>query len=191
MMRKTKSTQWVLLLLLVCGLLPVAISYSLYFGDVRFASKNYGNLLNPPVPFASWTSKRPASFVPRKWKLLVLIDNCATNAQNMQLCQQAAFLTHQIHQLLHKQYSRVQRYLVYADQNTFAQIKPTLKNQAWHYWHVKTHDANALLDLTDTQAPVLLLVDPNGNILVTYANFDAPKKILADIQHLLQVSQIG
>ncbi|MGI9321966.1 MAG: hypothetical protein ACR2PJ_00150, partial [Pseudomonadales bacterium] len=103
-------------------------------------------------------------------------------------CEQLLYLTRQAVKGLGKDKDRIERLLITPKplSQTFTTLIQT------QHPDLKIH----LLDTTPIEAitpsrPLLLLMDPNGNIMMHYPLETAGKPMLEDLKHLLKLSNIG
>lgn len=188
--KRRAQTTIILFLAILIG--PALYAHYL-FGQANpqtIKTKNYGELIRPPVlletlPFTD-PSQATEAHVHGKWTLVLLntTDHCDA------ACEKALYHMKQLHQALHKNQSRLQRFvwLKAATDNTAIQ-----KILTQSYTGVTAFFLNEVDDrlLSEDKTACMLLVDPLGNVMMRY-NLDAdPMKVLKDIKHLHSVSQIG
>ena len=186
---------------------PLAVSFLLYYGSGGWRpgrQVNRGDLISPARPLpevrlpvaragtvATPQELTKADFLKTKWTLLywgpgVCSERCRTNLYNMR----------QVRLLLNRNMDRVQRVFV-ADGECCD-------------WPFLQHDHPDLLTVfaTPDAAPLLALfpafngivpatadriyiVDPLGNVMMSYAPDANPKGMLEDLKRLLGLSQVG
>lgn len=168
---------------------------------------NRGTLLNPPRELAAAELAAPSGTplpwtnTDRQWTLLVTNsgDECATD------CEYKLYLTRQIHMALGKEFPRVRRMLV-TDQATTGMAlgvaalsdgKPAPGD--FGQFLANEHGGLSVLRLDAPAWPALFpeamasadnwyLVDPAGWIMMTYAESDSYKDVIADLKFLLKNS---
>jgi hypothetical protein len=161
---------------------PLFLAFALYYGGGwrPAQSTNHGVLLARPVKI---TAPWPAD----KWTLVQVGGAHCADA-----CRQALHVTRQTWLSLAKELDRVQRvYLApgdCCDPRFLAEEHPALVR-------IDSADAagRALLAALPPGTPdrTIYLVDPLGNLIMTFDSRDNPKGLLADLKKLLQLSHIG
>lgn len=186
---------------------PLAVSFYLYYGPVGWRPGhhvNHGDLVNParPLPEVSLPIVRgPASgtgpdhtqstFLESKWTLLYWGSGscgvrCRTNLYN----------TRQVRIALDRNMDRVQRVFVVEGECCDWQY---LESQHPDLITVRaTADALPLLAVLPTldgispiTADRIYLIDPLGNLMMSYAPDAKPKGMLEDLKRLLGLSSVG
>lgn len=159
--------------LIVITVLPMLIGWLLYHyhDHFQFKSLNHGVLVNPPVAFHYGTEN--------KWQIVYLSNGCCDKQ-----CDDKLFTLHQLRKALGKNQERVGLSLA---------VSP-----ACHL--TETHDFQKII-LTEQQYKTLqdqhispnqiYLVDPLGNLFMSYRLTTDPMNILKDMKKVLEVSQIG
>ena len=191
---------WIPLFIFVIFASPVIAAVILYSsGYFVPATVNAGQLISPPQSLMhlklqddKGKTVQWRSFV-GKWYLLYLNPNDCD-----QLCAGNLYKMRQIRLALGKNIGHVDRMVV-----TFIDTKtPVLKKLLTHGFQGTLHlqsDKSSIAQLLDplsskeiamTQGN-LYLVDPLGNLIMSYAPTQDPSGILKDLKRLLSVSQIG
>jgi hypothetical protein len=180
-----KSGRRMLLILAALFFVPLAASFTLYYGvGWRPAGgSNHGELLQP----VRQMPEGPASLL-GKWALVYVGDGRCDAA-----CQQALVFARQTRLSLNKEMSRVNRaFLATANCCDLEYID-------------KEHEGLKVFDIGDPQAVSemlallppgdhshsLFIVDPNGNIVMRYDVRESPRGLLEDMKKLLKLSHIG
>jgi hypothetical protein len=185
-------------LLIVLALMffaPLGLAFYLYYGHGSWhpgGHVNAGDLIQPARPLPSlslplWGSgTTDPNLLKRKWTFLyVAAGPCA------EACRTRLYDTRQVRLALDRDMDRVQRVFI-AD--------PDCCDARWlHEQHpdLITIRAGAavtpLLTLlpSDTQAPRVYLIDPLGNLMMSYAADAKAKGMLEDMKRLLRLSSIG
>lgn len=184
-----------LLALFSVFLLPFIAGWlALYVFDYRPDSKNYGDLVQPvrPLSFPLLTTLNDKQLDKNFWNkwTFVLLDK----GKCINLCRENLYYLRQMRVALGRDMDRVQNLLIVGqavddDLSQFLTEYPklTVINQA----------ASALFEkfklpgIETGESPMLYLIDPAGNLMITYPAVNKPKSILSDIRRLLKVSQIG
>jgi cytochrome oxidase Cu insertion factor (SCO1/SenC/PrrC family) len=207
----SRSQRRTLIVLALLFFAPLALAFYLYYGLAwRPGGRvNHGDLIEPPRPLPELalpvegaggaragqgaTVTRP-DFLKGKWTLLYVgPGGCAAR------CQTELYNTRQVRTALGRDMSRVQRVFIAdgscCDGVLLAQHADLIVVQA-------TPAAAALLDElrgaggggaqgSDPRADRVYLIDPLGNLMMSYAP-DAPAKgMLQDLKRLLNLSSVG
>jgi hypothetical protein len=190
-----------LLLLAALFFVPLAIAFWMYYGPSGWrpsgdASK--GDLIDPARPLAALalttadgTPTQP-DFLRGKWSMVYVGDGLCDDR-----CRKALYLTRQSRIALNKDMDRVQRVFLVTgrccDRGFLAQEHPDLIVA-----RVDDDASAALLEPFPTYGGVPLadagrvyLVDPLGNLLMSYAPTAPDKALLTDMKKLLRLSHIG
>jgi cytochrome oxidase Cu insertion factor (SCO1/SenC/PrrC family) len=190
------------LLLAALFFVPLALAFWLYYGgnDWRPAgSTNKGDLIDPAVPLPSVALSKPdgtrtaPDFLQGKWTVAYLGDGTCDER-----CRKALYLSRQSRIALNKDIDRVQRVFLATgpaiDTAFMASEHPDLLlaqlgNDA---------DSQALLakfpalgGVPPAQAGRLYLIDPLGNLVLSYSAAAPDKALLTDVKKLLRLSHIG
>jgi cytochrome oxidase Cu insertion factor (SCO1/SenC/PrrC family) len=182
---------------------PLAVSFYMYYGPVgwRPASHvNRGDLIDPArplpelsLPVAARDAERQTKpdFLKGKWTLLYYgTGSCSA------LCRTDLYNTRQIRIALNRDMDRVQRVFL-ADGECCDW--PFLETEHPDLLTVRaTPEAAPLLALLPTlggvappQADRVYLIDPLGNLMMSYAPNARPKGMLEDLKRLLGLSHVG
>ncbi len=167
---------------------------ALYVFKLRPDSNQYGNLVQPvkPLHFPALTTRggKPlSSDFWNKWTFVVIAnDGC-----QMQ-CQQNIYYLRQMKVALGRDFERVQNVLM-----TPRDLSEEMAQKLPEYPLLtvispatpELVDLFALPGIVTGQAPLLYLIDPAGNLMMTYDADNKPKSVLTDLQRLLKNSQIG
>jgi len=181
-------------------LVPVAISFWLYYGSGwrPSGSTQHGELVSPARPLPALSLPRPdgtttsPGFLRGKWSLVYVGDGACGTA-----CQATLHDSRQVRLALDKDLTRVQRVFLYRGScctpGWLERDHPDLIAAS-----VAGPDAGPLLDVfrlapgADPMAEGrLYVVDPLGNLMMSYAQGAAPKGVLTDLERLLKLSHIG
>jgi cytochrome oxidase Cu insertion factor (SCO1/SenC/PrrC family) len=190
-----------LLLLAALFFVPLAIAFWMYYGPTGWrpsgdASK--GDLIDPARPLAALAlatadgGQTPPDFLRGKWSLVYVGDGLCDDR-----CRKALYLTRQSRLALNKDMDRVQRVFLVTgrccDRGFLGQEHPDLVVA-----RVDNDAAAALLEPFPTYGGVpladagrIFIVDPLGNLLMSYAPTAPDKALLTDMKKLLRLSHIG
>jgi hypothetical protein len=190
-------------LLIVLALIffaPLGLAFYLYYGPGTWhpgGHVNAGELIQParPLPPAAlplWGSgTTDPNFLKHKWTFLyVLTGPCAEH------CQSRLYDTRQVRLALDRDMDRVQRVLIADPECCDAQF---VREQHPDLITIRATAAAApLLALLpgqdasgDAQAPRVYLIDPLGNLMMSYPADAKAKGLLDDMKRLLRLSSIG
>ena len=190
-----------LLLLAALFFVPLAIAFWMYYGPTGWrpsgdASK--GDLIDPARPLAALalttadgTQTQP-DFLRGKWSMVYVGDGLCDDR-----CRKALYLTRQSRIALNKDMDRVQRVFLVTgrccDRGFLAQEHPDLVVA-----RVDDDASAALLEPFPTYGGIpladggrIFIVDPLGNLLMSYAPTAPDKALLTDMKKLLRLSHIG
>ena len=178
---------------------PLALSALLYFGSgLRPAGHvQRGELVDParPLPAVTLTtadgSATAPDFLRRKWSLLTVArGECAARCIAALAAMRSARLA------LDEDAPRVRRVLL-ADTGCCAALRHDGAEAGLVTAWLDGSDGQRLLDaLATPAAPApdagrIYLIDPLGNLVMSYAPGADPKDLLKDLSRLLRLSQIG
>ena len=190
-----------LLALAALFFVPLGVAFWMYYGPAGWrpagdASK--GDLIDPARPLASLAlptldgAATDAGFLRGKWTMLYVGDGRCDER-----CRQALYLMRQSRIALNKDMDRVQRVFLVTDRccdrDFLAGEHPDLLVA-----RVEDPASAALLEPFPSYdgVPVpaagrIYLVDPLGNLLMSYAPAAPDKALLSDLKKLLRLSHIG
>ncbi len=190
-----------LLLLAALFFVPLAVAFWLYYGPTGWrpaGGSNKGDLIDPARPVLAVALQSPdggtidPDVLRGKWTMLYVGDG-ACDAR----CRGALYLTRQSRVALNKDMDRVQRVFLVTgrccDHEFLRQEHPDLVLGL-----VEDAVSAAVLEpfpayggVPAAAAGRIYVVDPLGNLLLSYAR-DAPDKaLLTDVKKLLRLSHIG
>ena len=187
---RSKKTFYLLALVFV---LPFTLAATLHLLNLKPSGKSYGNLVQPPksltIPLLHDVQGK--QFKPQQWQKIwsvVALDDglCA------EPCQAQVHMLKQVHTSLNKEIKRVQRVLLVP-----AEMKPevfnTLQKQYPDLIILAAADevtAKFAAEFKVANASVYL-VDPLGNLMMSYPNKFDPKGLRSDLSRLLKNSWAG
>jgi hypothetical protein len=190
-----------LLLLAALFFVPLAVAFYLYYGadSLRPAgSVAKGELLEPARPLPEVSLPRPGEgatdpgFLRGKWAMIYIGDGACDPR-----CREALYLTRQSRIALNKDMDRVQRVFLVTgrccDETFLEREHPDLLVA-----QLDGEAGDALLapfpvydGVPATEAGRIYLVDPLGNLVLSYAATAPDKALLTDLKKLLRLSHIG
>jgi len=183
-------------LLLAIFLVPMILSWILFSEHVTLGkSTNHGQLIAPPFPFSTLNARddlnqSAQTQIAHHWVLMLLNTNvCDQN------CQKLLYNIRQIHTATGKNMMRVQRVLLtlpnsHQTENQLHQLINSQYPGTIHFTIAPDQLQKSLASYGATQGTIFI-VDPLGNVMMTYHPGSNPSGIYKDIQRLLKVSQIG
>ncbi len=189
--------RWTIVLVALISLLPFSIAwYYARHPELITKTSNYGEFISPAiridpngfkVTLPSGSQERPE--IKGRWVLLQ-----ATSGPCLEGCLANLHKTHQVWLMLNKEMPRVKRLLV----STSAKGLPASAIQ--EPWDDSILLATADKELLKTLGEALggglaegqiVLIDPEGNLVLKYASDFDPYRMVKDLKHLLNASQIG
>ncbi|HEX6928547.1 MAG TPA: hypothetical protein VF267_04820 [Gammaproteobacteria bacterium] len=185
-----KRIQLYALIALFFGPLLAAWIWFFYFDDVRPDAVNKGDLIEPVVSLADLklherdAAESVAPFA-GDWFIVLLAPSSCDDA-----CAHALYLTRQVWIRLNKDADRVQRVLL---------AGPDVRYRENEHRDLRVFDtdANALARFSDASRPPLAgenriyLVDPQGNLMMSYPLDFTPEMLHDDLKRLLRYSDAG
>ena len=179
---------------------PLLVAWwSLNFTDVIASGgkSNHGDLIIPPRPLTDLPLHDPVAAkdyqLHGKWNLLYLGDRCAGET-----CLDSLYRMRQIHAAMDKHSLRVQRVLLLREQDAAA-LRSVLTPYAGQRIIKAGAAARArlipLFKLAADDQPLLTrrlyIIDPRGNLMMSYPPAADPRGIIKDLKKLLKASRIG
>lgn len=186
----------ILLILAVIFVLPFTVAATLHLLQIKPGGQSYGDLLKPPLslkfPVLHDVQGKPfaAAQWQKKWSI-VTVNTAGCN----EACQAQVYMLKQVHTSLGKEIHRVQRVLL---------VPAEIKGKAFNDLQKKYPDLIILvgtdtetvkfsgeLNVTGESAGRVYLVDPLGNLMMTYSENKDPKGLRSDLTRLLKNSWAG
>jgi cytochrome oxidase Cu insertion factor (SCO1/SenC/PrrC family) len=181
---------------------PLGLSFYLYYSPAGWRPGNrvnHGELIDPPRPLPELTlpiahgaagTGKPGFALKGKWTLLY-VGAGSCNA----LCRSQLYETRQVRIALNRDMDRVQRVFVALGECC---DWPFLDAQHPDLATSRAVDAAPLLELLPSlngiapaAAERIYLIDPLGNLMMSYAPGAPPKGLLTDLKRLLGLSHVG
>ena len=187
---RSKNTFYLLILVFTSPFLTAVTQHLL---DLRPSGKSYGNLVQPPksLQIPTINNLQGQAFKAVQWNKIwsvVMVDstNCAAP------CQAQVHMLKQVHTSLNKEIKRVQRVLLVptdAEATTLA----ALHKQYPDLIILTGVDAETVKFTQTIQqtAGSVYLVDPMGNLMMSYPEKFDPKGLRSDLTRLLKNSWAG
>lgn len=188
----TQRGRWSKILIIATILVPMVLAYVIYHTGMLMpqGTVNKGDLLSPPVQISNIslaTDGAPIQFESqaRKWRLVVPAFSECTKA-----CEQALYLTRQVHKRLNNKYPRVERWVL-TDIETplFADLL------ASEYSGAEVVQAShgqwlSLINQSDQPAGHFYMMDQKGFIMMAYnVERHSGNDLLTDIKKMLKYTR--
>lgn len=198
---KTRRGRFKLVLLATIAAAPLIVAYALFFSGWRPAgSANYGELVQPPrglrdIELVDLSGKAlKLSSLRGKWLYVYFGPSRCRES-----CRNNLYKTRQVITAQEKNMDRVQRLFVLTDGEALSELQDTLKDHPG--LHVARPGAEALQSLArDFLVPAgsplaglerVYLVDPLGNLMMSYPADADPTGMRKDLARLLRASRVG
>ena len=187
------SGRKVLLILAVVFLLPFTVAALLHLLDLKPSGKSYGDLIQPPKSLQLPVLKdlQGESFKSQQWLKkwsVVMVDstNCAAP------CQAKVQLLKQVHTSLNKENKRVQRVLLMPN-DVQGETMNELQKKYPDLIVLAGADADTVKFAAEfnVAGAQVFLVDPLGNLMMSYSEKMDPKGLRSDLTRLLKNSWAG
>ena len=168
--------------LLLIAFVPMFIAYAAFFHFPNWAptgTTNHGELVSPSVDGVTISSEL-ADF--DTWVLIQPVDDLCGDE-----CRKMLYLSRQVITGLGKDANRVQRVVLIS-----TETPDLVKHLNGEHPDVKVvFGVTTVKPVVANDGPVLLLMDPNHNVMMLYILEKAGKPMLRDLKHLLKISNIG
>lgn len=163
--------------------LPFVLAWVTYSHRYTFHGQtNHGYLITPPFSVSAWMDPVSQAKTRGKWVMLYFYAHACDKE-----CEQGLYEMRQIRTAMGGEQDRITRViLTYPAQATDPALTQLLKKPFLGTQHFV---ANPTAD--SLTSGVLYLVDPHGNVIMSYQPDTKPQGIFKDLQRLLKVSQIG
>lgn len=184
----TKRATLIALAILFFGPMLVAWIWFFYFQDIRPGTVNKGDLIEPPVAIGELALHERGNvdavkpFVDDWSVVLIAPQECD------QACERALYVTRQVWIRLNRDADRVQRLLLAGRDVQY----PASEH---HDLRVFDADENVLRYFESEERPALAgaervyLVDPFGNLMMSYPLDLDPKMLSSDLKRVLKISE--
>lgn len=196
-----------LLLLFFVFVSPFVIAWFMYQDRAVLQGKlgNHGQLLQPPISITQLqlTNEQSQSIdnTTNQFNTLIAPSALRTNGQWLlmlfypglcdQICQQRLYYIRQIRTATDTNSERVERAILtykVQDPNLIKLLSGPFAGTR-HLYAIRNQVIKVLKNTV--QPGTIYIVDPLGNIVLAYPVSEKPENMLADLQRLLQASQIG
>ena len=188
------KTRIKLSVIFLMSLAPFALAYIVFFVKPEWiptGTTNQGELLLPPIQASEVGIDHQALFEGDRWMLLI-----PAGIECHQGCVDALYYTRQVKTALGKEADRIER-IVVSDATNISSKFQTLLQQEHKHARLVFNSGVAISALVEPllgrepDGAYILLMDPNGNIMMFYTLDKAGKLMLKDVKHLLKASNIG
>ena len=173
------------LILLILPLLVFTAAILAYqFAWFSGGQKNNGLLLSEPQQISPKQLQLLGNIEPEieKWRLMLVRARCDAD------CNEDLAQLRTVHDLVGGTSLRVERWLIVANSKTL-NVAELQKEQPYLRIFAMDADIKDLLLASSEQA--LYIVDPLGNIILSYSREQLGKPLLDDLRHLIKMSRIG
>ena len=183
-----------LLILAAIFLLPVAVSFALYYGKLwrPAGSASKGELITPARTISASSLRQPdgrpadESVLTGKWSLVYIGDGACDSD-----CRQALVFARQSRLALNNEMTRVQRVFL-ATANCCDTTYLSKEHAGLITLVASSPQAQVLLQQFPGDQPhSLYIVDPLGNLMMRHDASHTSKDLLTDLKKLLKLSHIG
>jgi cytochrome oxidase Cu insertion factor (SCO1/SenC/PrrC family) len=183
-----------LVLLFAVAFVPMIIAYGMFFyvpALIPATTTNEGQLIQPSLPVTVLQTNETLDIPLGVWTVLIPVaEHCDDH------CQQRLYLSRQIKIGFGKDADRLQRVALLETDPDAAYdtlVAAEHSDLLSHVYNAKALQAalNAALPAPMSITDGILLMDPNGNIMMLYSFDKIGAPMRKDIKHLLKISNIG
>jgi len=174
-------------------LLPLALSFYMYYGTAwrPAAHVNHGSLITPPRPLPALATRGTdggsSQAFRGTWTLVAIGDGACDAA-----CSRALLVMRQVHLALNRDMTRVARLYVATGQCCAGELSRPGDPGVLVVLATAPQVGRALEQFpTANRAQSVFVVDPLGNLMMSYDARADPRGLLIDLQKLLRLSHIG
>jgi hypothetical protein len=187
MSSKQKMSRAKLVIIISMAFGPILAAYIVFFNFPELAPisrTNEGTLISPPIQGGELISTHS------KWTLIIAVARSCD-----EVCRDVLHLSRQIHISLGKNTPRVQRVIVTGEELSF-EFSAFLQDEHGNTEIIRVGDNTFMDQLQQVigEAPLpsmVFLMDPNGNVMMSYPPEKGGKPMLKDLKLLLKLSNIG
>lgn len=172
-MIQSSKMRWPAVILTALFLIPFigAILFYINRDQIHYATKNKGRLITPPLSLSALSLLPNPKLFAGKWILLYVVPTNSSGCNEG--CRKNLRMVRQVHTALGKDQSRVSSAVI-----PYKGGESSLKQ---HLFLSKNVNNNGQL----------FIVDPLGNIMMTYDDDNFGEALYKDLTHLLKASKIG
>lgn len=187
----------VALLLFAIGFGPMLLATVMYYtGWLNPAGQaNHGTLVQPLVPVSQLNligadgqrlaERFTAPTANRQWLMLTTAEGCA------EACESLLYLSRQVNVALGKDANRVARAAYLTDLTLSRRQQLEGEYEAMELLRRGGRDPVWPEAINPAAGPRILLVDPQGNVMMQYTPANSGEDMLKDLKRLLKLSQLG
>ena len=195
-----KNNKIILILVIIAFTSPLILSWYV-FNYTNFLENsgmsNHGELIVPPRPIEDLALIDPLNADRKdslhgKWSMVYVTRSCD------KLCVDNVYRMRQIHIAMDKHSLRVQKVLLLTQQHANELLDLLVNYAGQQVINTDLIDTNALLDkfrLTSLDNPLeagrIYIIDPLGNLMMSFQPDANPRDIMQDLKKLLRASRIG
>ncbi len=195
-----KNNKIILILIVIAFTSPLILSWYVFnytnFLENRGMS-NHGELIVPPRPIVDLSLIDPIKADRKeslhgKWSMVYVTRSCD------KLCMDNVYRMRQIHIAMDKHSLRVQKVLLLTEQTASELTEMLVDFRGQQVINTDLIDAYILLEkfrLTTTDNPLeagrIYIIDPLGNLMMSFEPDANPRDIMQDLKKLLRASRIG
>lgn len=174
---KNSKLYFMILLITLIFLVPIIVAKILLTENIKLGHTNKGDLITPPIAISSVISSK--NELNHTWKIAYLSPGICQKA-----CQQKLYQLRKLQIALAKNMNRVQPVLLaYQPQRSINQnIKQIILNKKIFVTKLQKYTLNK---------GMIFIIDPMGNLMMSYRATTSMTPIFKDIQHLVKASKIG
>lgn len=197
---RNKRNKITIVLVVLAFTSPLILSWFVFYHTNFLENRgmsNHGELIVPPRPIVDLSLIDPIKVDRKeslhgKWSMVYVTRSCD------KLCVDNVYRMRQIHIAMDKHSLRVQKVLLLTQQHAM-ELSDLLVNYAGQQViNTDLIDTNALLDkfrLTSSDNPLearrIYIIDPLGNLMMSFEPDANPRDIMQDLKKLLRASRIG
>lgn len=196
-MKKKLSPRLALVIIAALFLLPLLLAWFMYSGTIEFkpgTTRNLGTLVVPPLP-TSWNDTQVVSaagetqagdIFDEHWVVLFPVPATCPDA-----CIEQVTALRQVHRASGRHQSRIRIALLLARDST-EELQSLLKETYSKFELIKDPSGilTAALERAGGQEGSVYLIDPLGNIMMTYKPGADPNDLKQDLKRLLTWSKL-
>ena len=180
-------------LLIAVFILPFTMAVLLHFIDLKPSGKSYGSLIQPPksLQIPMLMDVQGKAFKPEQWNKIwsiVTVDSTGCAAQ----CAERVHMLKQVHTSMNKEIDRVQRVLL-VPTGMKSEVSSELQKKYPDLIILAGTDQESVKFAAefDVNKGNVFLVDPLGNLMMSYPDKFDPKGLYSDLKRLLKNSWAG
>ena len=195
-----KNNKIILIIVVIVFASPLILSWYV-FNYTNFLQNrgmsNHGELIVPPRPIVDLSLIDPIKVDRKeslhgKWSMVYVTRSCD------KLCMDNVYRMRQIHIAMDKHSLRVQKVLLLTEQTASELTEMLVDFRGQQVINTDLIDAYILLEkfrLTTTDNPLeagrIYIIDPLGNLMMSFEPDANPRDIMQDLKKLLRASRIG